>query len=81
MKPLLVLAWRSAWHRRGTLSLVVACIALSTLLLVATERLRTDLRQSFAQAVSGTDLIVGARTGPAAADGNGDAYRSASNAR
>ncbi len=64
MRPLLGLALRSAWNRRGTLSLVVASITLATLLLLSLERMRADVRESFSQAVSGTDLIVGARTGP-----------------
>ena len=63
MKAILVLALRSAWNRRGTLSLVVLCVALSTLLLLGVERLRNDVRENFSQSVSGTDLIVGARTG------------------
>lgn len=57
------LAWRSAWNRRFTLSLTMASIALSTFMLLGTERIRTDIRDSFTSAVSGTDLIVGARTG------------------
>ena len=64
MKGLLHIAWRSALNRRGTLMLVVLSIALATALLLSLERLRTDIRSSFSQAVSGTDLIVGARTGP-----------------
>lgn len=64
MTPLLNLAARSAWNRRGTLALVVLSIALATLLLLTLERMRTDIRASFSQAVSGTDLVVGARTGP-----------------
>jgi putative ABC transport system permease protein len=63
MKAMLSIAARSAWHRRGTLALVVLSIALSTLLLLTLERLRHDVRASFTQAVSGTDLVVGARTG------------------
>ncbi|MEO7242820.1 MAG: ABC transporter permease [Variovorax sp.] len=63
MKALLALAARSAWNRRFALSWVVASIALSTLLLLGIERIRSDVRQSFSQSVSGTDLIVGARTG------------------
>ena len=63
MKALLGLAARSAWNRRGTLSLVVLSIALATLLLLSLERMRSDVRESFSQSVSGTDLIVGARTG------------------
>lgn len=58
------LAARSAWNRRFVLSLVVLSIALSTFLLLGIERIRQDLRANFSQAVSGTDLIVGARTGP-----------------
>ena len=64
MKALLHIASRSAFNRRGTLSLVVLSIALATALLLGLERLRTDIRSSFSQAVSGTDLVVGARTGP-----------------
>lgn len=63
MKALLSLAWYSAWSRRFVLALVVLSIALSTLLLLGIEQLRRDTRDSFSQAVSGTDLIVGARTG------------------
>ena len=58
------IALRSAWFRRGTLALVVLSIALSSFLLLALERVRTDIRASFSQAVSGTDLVVGARSSP-----------------
>ncbi len=64
MNALFGIAWRSAWNRRGTLVLVALSIALATMLLLALERMRTDVRESFSQSVSGTDLIVGARTGP-----------------
>ncbi len=63
MKAMLAMAWHSAWNRRATLSLVVFSVALSTLLLLGIERVRTDVRENFSQSVSGTDLIVGARTG------------------
>ena len=63
MNALFSLAWRSAWNRRFTLALTVLSIALSTLLLLGVERIRTELRNNFASSVSGTDLIVGARTG------------------
>jgi putative ABC transport system permease protein len=63
MRALFAIAWRSAWNRRGTLVLVALSIALATLLLLSLERMRTDIRQSFSQSVSGTDLVVGARTG------------------
>ncbi len=64
MRALLAIAARSALNRRGTLALVMLSIALATALLLSLERLRTDIRSSFSQAVSGTDLVVGARTGP-----------------
>lgn len=57
------LAWRSAWNRRFTLALTMGSIALSTFMLLGAERIRTDIRDSFTSAVSGADLIVGARTG------------------
>lgn len=57
------LALRSAWNRRLTLSLVMGSVALSTLLLLGVERLRHEVRQNFARSISGTDLVVGARTG------------------
>ena len=63
MKPLLHLAAHSAWNRRATLSLVVLSIALASLLLLSLERMREDIRASFSQSVSGTDLVMGARTG------------------
>ena len=63
MTALLAIAWKSAWNRRFTLALTLASIALATLLLLGTERIRTELRANFTAAVSGTDLIVGARTG------------------
>jgi putative ABC transport system permease protein len=63
MKALLHLAAHSAWNRRTTLALVVFSIALATFLLLSLERMRQDVRESFSQSVSGTDLIVGARTG------------------
>lgn len=62
MRSLLTLAWASAWHRRFALSLVVLSLALSTFLLLTVERVRHDVRDNFSNAVSGTDLIVGARS-------------------
>ncbi len=64
MRTLLRIALRSALNRRGTLALVVLSIALATALLLGLERLRGDIRSSFTSAVSGTDLVVGPRTGP-----------------
>jgi putative ABC transport system permease protein len=64
MKALLHIAWKSALNRRGTLLLVMLSIALATALLLTLERLRTDIRDGFSLSVSGTDLVVGARTSP-----------------
>ncbi len=58
------LAWKSLLNRRFTAGLTVVSIALSVTLLVGVERLRTEARASFANTLSGTDLIVGARSGP-----------------
>ena len=38
-------------------------IAFSVMLLLGVEKVRTGARQSFADTISGTDLIVGARSG------------------
>lgn len=62
MSGLWMLAWRSAWSRRLGLSWVALSIALSTFLMLSLDRLQQDIRQHFSQSVSGTDLIVGART-------------------
>jgi putative ABC transport system permease protein len=64
MRHLIALAARSAWNRRAALGLTVLAIALSVLMLLGVERLRQQVRDSFEQSVSGTDLIVGARGSP-----------------
>ncbi|RCS58129.1 ABC transporter permease [Parvibium lacunae] len=64
MKAIIKLAVNSAWARRQTLIIVLFSIALSTAVLLAVERVRTDARASFTQSVSGVDLVVGARTSP-----------------
>ena len=60
---LLHLAWRSLKSRRFTAWLTVFAIAVSVCLLLAVERVRTETRVSFANTISGTDLVVGARSG------------------
>ncbi len=60
---LLRLALASLGNRRFTAWLTVFAIALSVCLLLAVERVRTEARASFANTISGTDLIVGARSG------------------
>ncbi|MGW7771840.1 ABC transporter permease [Pseudomonas machongensis] len=60
---LLRLALASLANRRFTAFLTAFAIALSVCLLLAVERVRTEARASFANTISGTDLIVGARSG------------------
>ena len=57
------LAWKSLRNRSGTASLTVLTIAVSVALLLGVEKVRSHARESFANTVSGTDLIVGARSG------------------
>lgn len=59
----LTLAWKSLFNRRFTAALTVGSIALSVMLLIGVERLRSEARSGFANTISGTDLIVGARSG------------------
>lgn len=56
------LAWKSFRNRKLTLSLAILSLALSIALLLAIDTLREQARQSFINSLSGTDLIVGART-------------------
>jgi putative ABC transport system permease protein len=60
---LLLLAWKSLRNRWFTVSLCVLTIALSTCILLGVEHIRASAKKSFQSTVSGTDLIVGARTG------------------
>lgn len=60
---LLRIALASLANRRFTALLTVFAIALSVCLLLAVERVRSEARASFASTISGTDLIVGARSG------------------
>ncbi len=60
---LMSLAWKSLLNRRYTALLTVAAIAVSVALLLGVEKVRTNARTSFANTVSGTDLIVDARSG------------------
>lgn len=57
------LALQSLRNRIGTALLTVLAIALSIMLLLGVEKVRTGARQSFADTIAGTDLIVGARSG------------------
>jgi len=60
---ILRLAWQSLANRWLTATLTILAIAVSVMLLIGVEKVRTGARQSFADTISGTDLIVGARSG------------------
>jgi putative ABC transport system permease protein len=64
MNHLLHIALRSAWNRRLTLGLTLVAIALSVAMLLGVERLRYEAHRGFSLSISGTDLVVGARTSP-----------------
>ena len=57
------LAAKSVWNRRVTAGLTVLAVALSVAMLLGVEKLRRDAREAFTNTISGTDLIVGARSG------------------
>ena len=60
---LLHLARKSLTNRLLTTSLTALSIAFSVALLVGVENVRTGMRESFSNTVSGTDLVVGSRGG------------------
>jgi len=53
----------SLWNRRSTAVLTIFSISISVTLLIGVENIRQGVRGSFSSAVSGTDIIVGARGG------------------
>ena len=61
---LLKLTWKSLWNRRINLILTVFSIAISVALLIGVEYINKEAKNSFLNTVSGTDLVVGARSGP-----------------
>jgi len=60
---LLRLAFASLLARRITVGLTIVAIALSVGLILGVEKVRNGARASFANTISNTDLIVGARSG------------------
>ena len=57
------IAYKSLRNRWLTASLAVLAIAMSVALILTVEKVRRDVRLGFTQTISGTDLIVGARSG------------------
>ena len=61
---LLLIALKSARFRKTSLLLTVLTIAISATLLLGVDKIRKESRESLFNTVSGTDLIVGARSSP-----------------
>lgn len=61
---ILKIAWQSLWNRRGTVALTLLSLTISVALLLGVDHIRQEARGSFSRTISGTDLIVGARSGP-----------------
>jgi putative ABC transport system permease protein len=60
---ILRLAIASLFARALTVGMTILAIALSVALFLGVEKMRTGAKASFADTISGTDLIVGARSG------------------
>lgn len=60
--PILTLAAQSVANRAGTAILTILTVAISVTLFLTVEKVRHGARASFENTISGTDLIVGARS-------------------
>ncbi|WP_412495386.1 ABC transporter permease [Vibrio cyclitrophicus] len=63
MKVITHLALKSVLNRKATAILTILTVAVSVILLLGVERVKTEAKSSFANTISGTDLIVGGRSG------------------
>ena len=59
------LTYKSILSRKLTSILLITSIALSTMLLIGVQKIKSSARTSFSSSISGTDLIMGARSGEA----------------
>ena len=57
------LAFKSLLNRKGSVIMTLLAIGVAIFVLLGIEHIRHQARDSFASTVSGTDLIVGAKTG------------------
>lgn len=57
------IAKASLFNRKQSVILTISAIAISLLVLMGVEHIRNEAKSNFSNTVSGTDLIVGARTG------------------
>ena len=63
MTALFRLAWRSLRDRFSTAVLTIVAVAVAVALFVGVEKVRSGVKENFTSTLSGTNLIVGARTG------------------
>ena len=57
------LTTKSIWNRKLTNGLLILSIALSTCLFIGVHKIKLSAKKSFSHSISGTDLIIGARSG------------------
>ncbi len=57
------LSIKSLANRKGVALLTIVSVAISIMLLLGVEKVRTGARESFTDTISDTDLIIGARSG------------------
>jgi len=60
---LIKIARLSVWNRRITVLLTLLALSISIALVLGIDHLRNQAKESFSKTLSGTDLIVGARSG------------------
>ena len=59
------LTYKSILSRKLTSILLIVSISLSTMLLIGVQKIKSSAKTSFSSSISGTDLIIGARSGEA----------------
>ena len=64
LRSIIALAFSSLMSRKGSAILTILAVAVSVMLFLSVDKLRTAARTSFENTISGTHLIVGARTSP-----------------
>ena len=57
------LTWKSMRHRKSGVILTIVSLALGVALLLGVEKVRNEAKDGFTNTISGTDIIVGARSG------------------
>ncbi len=60
--PILSLAFKSLFNRKLTFFITLFSIAISVMLLLGVQTIKSEAKKSFMQSVSGTDLIIGPRS-------------------